>query len=336
MIQFLKISKLVLIVIFLQNCEKIYDFKTDKNVHESNTDQEIPEGEVEKYSNQFSSKVQNINDENIGDPKVEDEEDQDKGELSGIEEDYEAQNPQIISNSDNKNNDGGRYTDYMIIASILLLLITLISVSISFYLYRWRVSVSEKLQIMVPESFHSTMQGLMKATNTNTQYLDQHIRSFNESIKISTEKMDEMIESYLLMRDKIDAKDAEIKRLKEGYDTAIFKSFLIRFLRVNTALIKIKNEANDKDVFSVDDIEYLVDVFEDALNECGVSQFIPDLGVDYRKIDGVSQNPKTEETHDKNKEFTISEVIEPGYKIDSSGETVIVKPAKVKIYVPKK
>ena len=336
MIQFLKISNLVLIIFFLPNCEKKFDFKIKQGVYESNTNQEIPEGEIEKYSDQSISKVQNINDENISGPKVEDEDDQTKEELSEIEQNYDGQNPQIISNSDNKNNDGSRYTNYMVIASILLLLITLASVSISFYLYRWRVAVSEKLQIMVPESFHSTMQGLMKSTNANTQYLDQHIRSFKESIKISTERMDEMIESYLLMRDKLDAKDAEIKRLKEGYDTTIFKSFLIRFLRVNTALIKIKNEANDKDVFSVDDIEYLVDVFEDALIECGVSQFIPDLGADYKKIDGISQNPKTEETHDKNKEFTISEVIEPGYKIDSSGETVIIKPAKVKIFVPKK
>ena len=341
MIKFFKISFLIILLTFFHGCEEKKDlkfkFNVSQNRNESKTDQEIQESQAEKDPNQLSTKVQNQNDESIDDLMVENERELAKEDSNEIQQGYIVQNSQIISESNNKNNDVGRYKTFMIIASILLLSITLVSILISFYLYRWRVVVSEKLQIMVPESFHSNMEGLMKATNFNTKNLDQNIGSFKKSIEMSTEKMDEMIESYLIMRKKIDEKDSEIKRLKEGYDITIFKSFLNRILRVNTDLIKIKNEASDKGNLSLDDIEYLVESFEEVLNECGVTQFVPSIGSDYRKIDGVSQNPKTQETHEKSKEYTISEVIEPGFKIDSNnGQADIIKPAKVKIFIPKK
>ena len=62
----------------------------------------------------------------------------------------------------------------------------------------------------------------------------------------SEEKIDEIKDIYLQLQGTIKEKEKEINRLKEGYDTAIFKSFLKGFINVDTAIKTVLNECDDK------------------------------------------------------------------------------------------
>ena len=77
-------------------------------------------------------------------------------------------------------------------------------------------------------------------------------------------------------------------------------------------------------------------LFEDALDESGVSIFVPSLGDDYRTAYGIADHPKIEVTDDESLDFKISEIIECGYKIEDAEDGGIIFPSKVKIYKFKK
>ena len=233
-----------------------------------------------------------------------------------------------------KQNDG-----LYLIVIILLSIATIISTVIAYYLYKWRIVVREaNMQIMVPESFDSKMKkfesGMKKfesGFNKLASHLIQNQSTVNNSVAASSEKMDEMMQAFLSLQQVIDKKDEEIKRLREGYDVTIFKSFLNRFIRVDLAM---REQLYDEKNVNIEDLEYIYQILEDAFDECGVTLYIPPFGADIRDLDGISDSRTQIPTEDKEKVYTIARVIEAGYKIDSDGKPEFIRPAKVEVYVP--
>ena len=75
------------------------------------------------------------------------------------------------------------------------------------------------------------------------------------------------------------------------------------------------------------------DLLQDALHECGVSEFSPKIGESVRDAFGIADNYKKVVAETPGQELTIAEVIEPGFMIRTpEGSDDCIKPAKVAVY----
>ena len=219
---------------------------------------------------------------------------------------------------------------------IILSLLTLISISISFWLYYWRkLSIAGK-EIMVPETFEKNIKNLNKVANNNSlniqNALDNQTAALKSSSKRSDDSNDEIArisEIITHLQSALEKKDEEMERFKKGYDADIYKQFLLRFTKVDRVL----KEYIDDGEIDLDGLGDIQEEMEEALLECRVESFSPEVGVDYKAQDNIADNPKKIPTTDKNQHETVAEVLQMGYvrKCEDSSIEVISK-AKVKVY----
>jgi hypothetical protein len=127
-----------------------------------------------------------------------------------------------------------------------------------------------------------------------------------ESVRTS-EGVSSLIETFMTLQKAIDERDADIKRLKGGYDAEIFRRFANRFIRVDQ-MIEVYLNSNPE---GSEALGQLKRVMEDALDECGIESFQPNIGDDSRRAEGIADNPKSTKTHERDDDFKIAEVIEP-------------------------
>jgi len=219
---------------------------------------------------------------------------------------------------------------------IILSLVTLISVSISFWLYYWRKLIIADKEIMVPETFESNIKSINKVANNNSlniqSTLDKHTAALNSSSKRSDAVNDEISrisEVITHLQNALENKDEEMERFKKGYDAEIFHKFLLRFTRVD----KVLKEYLDDGQIDMDGLEDIHIQMEDALLECGVESFSPEIGKNYKSQDNIEDNPKRIPATEKSQHETVTEVTQMGYirRCEDSSIEVISK-AKVKIY----
>tara|TARA_Y100001960_G_C14623001_1_gene801667 strand:- start:165 stop:1148 length:984 start_codon:yes stop_codon:yes gene_type:complete len=228
-------------------------------------------------------------------------------------------------------------TDVLIYAILGLSIALVLSIWITFYLYRWRRILSSKPHLLMPEEFGTELMKYNKTINTFGKYLEQlgnfeneNASKLNKKSDKLVNKMDSLIETYMTLQGSINSKDEEIQRLKAGYDAEIFKRFLYRFLRVHRTLIELERDEQ----FDENQRSLIKSLLEDAIDECGVEEFSPDIGGDIRVIEGIADNPKKRTVNSKADEFKVLEVIEPGYRIRvQNGKYQTIVEAKVIIGV---
>ena len=147
--------------------------------------------------------------------------------------------------------------------------------------------------------------------------------------------IDDMSQTFMTLKTNLDQKDEEISRYKDGYDATIYKNFLLRFARVDKVIKEYIGD-NKIDINGLKDIQIQMD---DALAECGVEIFSPEIGADFKSTIGVADNPEIRETSDKSKDSTIVEILTPGYRrklpSNENDDYQIIIEAKVAIYVYK-
>ncbi|MGI9296732.1 MAG: hypothetical protein ACR2QC_02395 [Gammaproteobacteria bacterium] len=150
--------------------------------------------------------------------------------------------------------------------------------------------------------------------------------------KNTLQKMQELFDSYMTLQGNLDAKDAEIKRLKKGYDAEIFRRFLRRFIRVDEAARELMEDGAMSES-ARKGFRQIRELFGDALDECGVEKFSPEIGKDHRTEFGVADRPEKEPTADARQDHKIAAVLAEGYVLKSldGGRDPVVK-AKVKIF----
>lgn len=219
---------------------------------------------------------------------------------------------------------------------LLISLIALISVCISFYLYRWRRIVSQNNEIVVPETFKSWLDGTAGGVKQSITHFSSAViaqsaetKSTKEAVIALDHNIKNMIDTYMLLQKALDERDLEIKRLKNGYDADVFRKFLLRFTRA----AQIIDDYIDRGDIDSNGLKEINDAFVDALEECGVEVFSPNLGLDYRTADGVSDNPKRVQTDKQEQHFLIKTVDDPGYRrrtLENGYE--IIQHARVTIY----
>jgi len=212
--------------------------------------------------------------------------------------------------------------------SILFLSIAcLCSVSISFYLYRWRKILISRPHLLVPEEWGRYLGEVgigLKALSSNTEI---QLTSLEKSNSELSERISNMTETYMDLHNILDEKDKEIQRLRDGYDSEIFRRYISRFARVHQTLSEFIEDGDESP-----SLKMLDRLFDDAFAESGVERYSPVVGEDYRVAKGVSDKPKFTMTNDPSLEFQILEVIEAGYELVLGESTKTIIPSKVKIY----
>lgn len=220
-----------------------------------------------------------------------------------------------------------------IIAALLALSVTtLISTAISFYLYRWRkILLSEPhFHLVVPEQFGEWVNTVDARIKKLTDSFNNGVEHVTQQSQHTNENVSNLVETFMTLQRALDERDNEIRRLKRGYDAEIFRKFVSRFIRVDQVVEDLqKAEGAD-----ANDLNHIRRLLEDAFAECGVESFQPDVGSDYRKADGVADNPKSVKVENPEDAFKIIEVLESGYQLRTSEGSEVIIPAKVKITVP--
>lgn len=140
--------------------------------------------------------------------------------------------------------------------------------------------------------------------------------------------LDRMIEIHTALQPKLDERDREIQRLRSGFEASLFKKFIRRFVRIDIG-IHDRLKAN---IPPADSLPNLSRLMADALQECGVERFEPDIGSDYRYVEGVADSPKSIQTNQEDMQFAIAEVVRAGYRFIENGTERIIIPAEVTIY----
>ena len=161
----------------------------------------------------------------------------------------------------------------------------------------------------------------------------QTIVALRKDLSALMSSMNDLNQTFMTLKSSLDQKDKEIARYKNGYDATIYKNFLLRFARVDKVIKEYISE-NKIDMNGLEDIQIQMD---DALAECEVEVFSPELGADYKTTAGLADKPKIIETSDNEKNGQIAEIIAPGYqrRMPNDDYEVIIE-AKVAIHVFKK
>ena len=153
----------------------------------------------------------------------------------------------------------------------------------------------------------------------------------------NTKLFEDLIKDFTVLQTALNARDKEIQRLKKGYDSAIYRKYLKRFIRTYDALSDemeaAKSEDNNQHYKTLKEIR---EVLMDAFDECGVSSFSPKIGASIKNAFGVDENFLTTPAKNKEEEYTIANVIESGFKIQTPTGEDCIKKAKVTLYTPQK
>ena len=189
----------------------------------------------------------------------------------------------------------------------------------------WRRVRLGKVAALVPEAWGAKLHQATSAFKNEANKIYSATQRLNRQTQQHSHRISQMEETFVTFQKALDEKDEEIRRYKAGYDQQIFSNFVRRFIKVSKYVDKLieKNKNSDKYFVSIKSL------LRDALEECGVFSFAPEVGSDYRELGkAVADDPNFEWTEDPVQDFKIVKVEEEGYKLK---ETVIV-PSRVVIY----
>ena len=218
---------------------------------------------------------------------------------------------------------------FLPMAFLILSIATLISIAVSFWLYRWRSLLLGKLKVLSPEEYSHHATSMVDIISRLTVQVDYSLDKVNREVSNLTSNSENMTETYMSLHHSIDAKDKEIARLKAGYDSQIYKKFIKRFLKVDQV---IQEEILESNSTIASHLESIQEMLQDALDECGVEKFSPEIGRQYKDTEGVADRPEIKETDDAKKNGVISRVIVPGYQLRVNEGFEVIVAAKVEIY----
>ena len=205
----------------------------------------------------------------------------------------------------------------------------------TFYSLKRKTPKKKQVPVSNPTSKEPELKILNSDVEGNISYQTESIKNLKNDVSNLMISIKDMNDTFMTLKANLDQKDEEISRLKDGYDSTIFRGFILRFTRVDKVL---KENLKDKK-YSLDALEDIQIQMEDALAECSIEIFSPALGADFKTSEGVADNPKQIDTTDKNKNLTIAEVIQPGYRRrlpnSNDDDFQIITEAKVAIYIYK-
>ena len=233
------------------------------------------------------------------------------------------------------NNSSDSFTLTVVFLVVILILLSL-SIFTNILLFKWRFKSSNDQVSVVPLVLMETIEVLMQEFIKMGDQLSTNVDESKNESKNTKNLFNDLMEAFTVLQTALDSRDKEIRRLKKGYDSEIFRKYLLRFIRIDDALsdeIESAMSENNKTYKGLQDIQSLL---RDAFDECGVSAFSPKIGANIRNEFGVADNYRTKPAKNKDEEFTIAEVLESGLKLQTPSGPECIKPAKVTVFTLKK
>ncbi|MHC8863745.1 hypothetical protein ACYVVI_01005 [Arenicellales bacterium IMCC57338] len=198
-------------------------------------------------------------------------------------------------------------------------------------------NLGESYVAIVPEEWHNT---LLKQDKLFTDYrekqdnlftthhekMDQVVGSFKalEEQTVQLKKsVDDMKEAHRILQDKLQEKDEEINRLKDGYDFYLFKNHIGSFIETNEKLNEFINNQN----FSEKALGNTAVLLGQALEDAGIETFEPEVGTAYSSNE-CADRPDYLSTTEPAAHRTIAEIVKPGYRRED-GQVIIKAAVKV-------
>ena len=215
--------------------------------------------------------------------------------------------------SSNSPSNNGTYTFFAIALALSVFLnLTLLR------WYWWRKKLPDDSKVPA-----DVMHQQMNAQTTEFEKLAQVVMESAEVLINTQDKHGQELsgikDAYSLLQHEISSKNTEIERLREGYDSKILRDFVRRFIRVDIALGEYIERAEDPSL-----LQEFRELLVDALEECGVKSFEPEIGTNIRS-EKVGDWEDVGPAPDAEQEFTITKIIKPGYMLNDA----VIVPARV-------
>ena len=221
-----------------------------------------------------------------------------------------------------KRSSGNNELKIFIIVVFTYFFLNIVTQDNSLFSFEILVVILLLLSLIEEASLEEPPDNKTKATS------DKIIEEISDSDKI-IEEISNMNKIITHLQDSVETNEEEIKRYKKGYDADIFHTFLFRFTKVDKVLKEYINDGKI-DLEGLDDIQIQM---EDALKECKVEVYSPEIGANYKTLDYIADNPKKIPTSDKNLHETIAGIYQVGYlrRLPDSSLTLISE-ARVVVY----
>ncbi len=184
---------------------------------------------------------------------------------------------------------------------------------------------------LVPEKWGKYIHELSNRIKESDTSINNSMTFISKNTQKQYEINESLMKSFLTLQSAIDLRDKEIERLRNGYDTKIYKRFLNKFIKLSQSINQIQDES--KGTEQEKNYKFLSRSISVALEDCGVETFIPEINSDYREAGPeVADNPVEIISKDINDDFLIASVESPGYVIDTDAGKQVITQARVVIY----
>ena len=196
---------------------------------------------------------------------------------------------------------------------------------------RWRKRHNKNESLVFPDAHLDILENLKTAWenlhNSITNYSNSSlsIQKENESLSIKT------IDSIAKFNSTIDSQQAEIDRLKEGYDFSIKKHSISALLEINDLVSNIlREELTEETKERITKIDAYI---QSNLEELDVEDFVLDKGISIRDLaPDEFEIESSEPVEDAELHEKIKATTKPGYVFVHSNGRNVIRKAKIKVY----
>lgn len=231
-----------------------------------------------------------------------------------------------------------RISFFIILFSLMLI------IGLSYFIYRLNMlrDINNGKIEQLPELTYEETKDRMIRLGDNFSKLAGFLQSLGKNVnkyanessvesKKNDSKINDLLTRFTELSKKIDEKDSEISRLKDGYDNKIKKSVLLEMLTIRDRIeLRIEENQNDDKILSI--LENLLRVLDERLEEQELKKLIFEPGLHWKDLDGAEPDELVE-TQSEDKKGKVIETVEHGYYLEGlNGKKYIVKKALIKLY----
>ena len=187
------------------------------------------------------------------------------------------------------------------------------------------LKLEDSLEIQT-EDFEKQVQEIKQMAQRVQQAAIEHSGPLNNTLV-------ELTQEVAAIREYASHQQDRVKKLQEGYDWNIIRTFCLRIIRCIDNLESRISRLSEQDV-KTPNIEEIRDELVFAIESSGVERFEPEINSDYRGQEKTAEAVKEKEhCDDPNLTGKIAKVVRPGYQYFIDEEKVkVVRTAQVKLF----
>ncbi|MDG2229566.1 MAG: hypothetical protein P8L74_05540 [Gammaproteobacteria bacterium] len=221
---------------------------------------------------------------------------------------------------------------FVLAIGLILSLIILLLLPVALYkLYRWRIRIEGGRSIVMPEVHYEKIE----AVESGVQSIGGLIQKFGNYLSSKETETEKKFEEFLSLLSKlqntVETQDAEIARLKEGYDNKLKKDSVMTLIKLRDRVeYFINTESSSEDLIKASN--GMLTVIDHELNAMDVLSFNFDSGVSIREIDNF-EIIEAVETADQEKIGVVIRTTNNGYYMKGQDdEKIILRKAEIECY----